>query len=108
MDLQLFYAPTTCALVPYVALTEAGALFETHRIDMRRGQNRSPEYLAINPQHKVPALIADGHVLTENVAIQIFIARQFPAAQLLPSDTWDEIRAIPATIWSRRHRKEWS
>jgi glutathione S-transferase len=94
MALTLYYAPTTCALVPYVNLTEAGAAFDVQKINMRKGQNKTPEYLAINPQHKVPALIVDGKILTENVAIQIWIARTFPAAKLLPADPWQEVQAI--------------
>ena len=94
MALTLYYAPTTCALVPYVNLTEAGAAFEVHKINMRKGENKSPEYLAVNPQHKVPALVVDGRILTENVAIQIWMARTFPAARLLPSDPWEEVKAI--------------
>ncbi len=94
MSLTLFYAPTTCAMVPYINLTEAKARFDVHRINMRKGENKTADYLAINPQHKVPALIIDGRVLTENVAIQIWIARTYPQAQLLPSDPWYEVKAI--------------
>lgn len=94
MSLTLYYAPTTCALVPYVNLTEAGAAFEVRRINMRKGETKTPEYLAINPQHKVPALVVDGKVLTENVAIQIWIARTYPDARLLPTDPWQELKAI--------------
>jgi glutathione S-transferase len=94
MSITLYYAPTTCALVPYVNLTEAGAAFEVKRINMRKGDNKTPDYLAINPQHKVPALIVDGKILTENVAIQIWIARTYPNAHLLPADPWQELQAI--------------
>jgi glutathione S-transferase len=82
----------TCALVPYVTLTEAGAAFDVHNVNTRSGQNRTPEFLAVNPKHKVPVLIIDGEPLTENVAIQIWIARQFPKARLLPVEPHAEIR----------------
>ena len=71
MKLTLYYAPMTCALVPYVTLTEASANFDVRNINTRNGQNRSPEFLAVNPKHKVPVLVIDGEPLTENVAIQI-------------------------------------
>lgn len=71
MKLTLCYAPMTCALVPYVTLTEAGAEFEVQNVNTRSGQNRTPEFLALNPKHKVPVLVIDGEPLTENVAIQI-------------------------------------
>lgn len=70
MKLTLYYAPMTCALVPYVTLTEAGAEFDVRDINTRSGQNRSPEFLSVNPKHKVPVLVIDGEPLTENVAIQ--------------------------------------
>jgi glutathione S-transferase len=99
MKLTLYYAPMTCALVPFVALTEAGADFDVVNVNTRTNQHRTPEFLALNPKHKVPVLIIDGEPLTENVAIQIWIARQFPAARLLPSDPKHEIRAISLMAW---------
>ena len=68
MKIELYYAPNTCALAPYVTLTEAGADFEVRPLNFRKRQNLSPEYLKINPKHKVPALVVDGKILTENVA----------------------------------------
>lgn len=99
MKLTLYYAPMTCALVPYVTLTEAGAEFDVRDINTRSGQNRSPEFLSVNPKHKVPVLVIDGEPLTENVAIQIWIARAYPDARLLPSDPKAEIRAISLMAW---------
>jgi glutathione S-transferase len=94
MKLKLYYAPNTCATVPYITLTEAGADFEPMAINTRNGDNRKPEFLRLNPKHKVPVLIIDGEPLTENVAIQIWIHRQFPKARLLPADPQQEIKAI--------------
>lgn len=94
MKLTLYFAPMTCALVPFVTLTEAGADFDVHNVNTRNGGNRTPEFLRLNPKHKVPVLIIDGEPLTENVALQIWIARQFPQARLLPADPKEEIKAI--------------
>lgn len=99
MKLELFYAPKTCALVPYVTLTEAGADFTVHNVNSRSGQLNKPEFLKLNPKHKVPVLIIDGKPLTENIAIQIWIARQFPQAKLLPQDPQAEIQAISVMAW---------
>ena len=99
MKLTLYYAPLTCALVPYVTLTEAGAEFAVENLNTRTNQHRTPAFLALNPKHKVPVLVADGEPLTENVAIQIWIARQFPHAKLLPRDPWQEIQAISRMAW---------
>ena len=94
MKLILYFAPLTCALVPFITLNEAGADFELNAINTRKGGNRTPEFLKLNPKHKVPVLIIDGDPLTENVAIQVWIHRQFPKANLLPADPKQEIKAI--------------
>ena len=94
MKLTLCYAPQTCATVPFITLTEAGADFEVQDLNSRAGQLKSPEFLRLNPKHKVPVLIIDGEALTENLALQVWIARHFPAARLLPADPGTEIKAI--------------
>jgi glutathione S-transferase len=94
MKLSLCYAPQTCATVPFITLSEAGADFEVINLNSRTGQLRSPEFLRLNPKHKVPVLIIDGEPLTENLAIQVWIARHFPAAKLLPAEPMLEIKAI--------------
>ena len=99
MEIALYYAPNTCALAPYVTLTEAGADFEVRPLNFRKRQNFSPEYLKINPKHKVPALVVDGKILTENVAIHQWVHRTFPNAKLLPADPWDELKAVSLHAW---------
>jgi glutathione S-transferase len=99
LKLTLYYAPMTCALVPYVTLTEAGADFEVRNVNNRAGENRQPAFLSVNPKHKVPVLVIDGEPLTENVAIQIWIARRFPQARLLPAEPAAEIKAISLMAW---------
>lgn len=99
MKLSLYYAPRTCALVPYVALTEAGADFEVVDLNTRANQHKTPEFLRLNPKHKVPVLVIDGYPLTENVAIQLWIARQFPRAKLLPEDPLEAIKAVSLMAW---------
>ena len=99
MQLILYYAPNACSLVPYVTLTEAGASFEVRPLNFRRSEHMTPEYLQLNPKHKVPLLVIDGARLTENVAIQIWIARNFPAATLLPLEPMQELQAISLLAW---------
>jgi glutathione S-transferase len=99
MRLTLYYAPMTCALVPYVTLTEARADFDVVDLNTRANEHKTPEFLSLNPKHKVPVLMIDGEPLTENVAIQIWIARAFPAARLLPADARAEIRAVSLMAW---------
>jgi len=99
MQLILYYAPNACSLVPYVTLTEAGASFEVRPLNFRRSEHMTPEYLRLNPKHKVPLLVIDGERLTENVAIQIWVARNFPDAKLLPSEPMQELHAISLLAW---------
>lgn len=99
IEIVLYYAPIACSLVPYITLTEAGAEFKVSTINMKKGQHKSPEYLKLNPKHKVPLLVVDGKPLSENVAIQSWIARNFPEAKLLPSDPWQEVQAISLLSW---------
>ena len=102
MQLILYYAPNACSLVPYVTLTEAGAPFEVHPLNFLKSQHMASEYLRLNPKHKVPVLMIDGAPLTENVAIQIWVARHFPAAKLLPTDPMQELQR--SRCWPGAHR----
>lgn len=82
--LKLFYAPGTCALASHIALEEAGAEFAAIRLDFRANEQHQPEYLKVNPKGRVPALVTDRGILTENPAILAFIAQCFPKARLAP------------------------
>lgn len=99
MKIELYYAPITCAMAPFITLTEANAEFEVHALNFRTNDHLSPEYRKINPKHKVPMLIVDGQKLTENVAIHLWISNNFPDAKILPSDPWDQAQAISLLSW---------
>jgi glutathione S-transferase len=81
---KLYYAPGTCALATHIALEEAGADYEAVRVDFGSQAQRSPEYLAINPKGRVPALVTERGTLTETPGLLLFVAQQFPAAELAP------------------------
>jgi glutathione S-transferase len=99
MEIVLYYAPIACSLVPYVTLTEANAKFEVRTVNLRKQQQNTPEYLKLNPKHKVPVLVVDGRTLTENVAINTWVARTFPDAKLLPTDPWQQLQATSLMSW---------
>src|SRR5271163_3046291 len=82
--LNLYYVPGTCALASHIALQEAGATYTTERVDFKNNQQQSPQYLAVNPKGRVPALVTDHGALTETPAILTFIAQSFPQAKLAP------------------------
>ena len=84
MQLILYYAPNACSLVPYVTLTEAGAPFEVHPLNFRKSQHMTPEYLRLNPKHKVPVLVIDGdHDEAIKREHTEYIAATIPAARLV-------------------------
>jgi glutathione S-transferase len=104
--LKLFYAPGTCALASRIALEDAGADYEIVRVDFSRQEQRSPEYLKINPKGRVPALSTDKGVLTETPAILAYIAQTFPAARLAPLDdayAFAEMQAFNSYLASTVH-----
>ena len=84
--MKLYYAPHTCALASHIALEEAGAEYSTVRINFADEEQRKPEYLAINPKGRVPAMVTDRGILTETPAMLAFIAQSFPKARLAPLD----------------------
>jgi glutathione S-transferase len=84
--MTLYFAPDTCALASHLALEYAGAGYETVRLDFRRKEQRSTEYLRLNPKARVPALVTPQGVLTETPALLLYIAQSFPQAGLAPLD----------------------
>jgi len=94
--LKLFFASNTCALASQIALEEAAAPYETVRVDFRTNEQRKPEYLAVNPKGRVPALVTSRGILTETPAILAFVAQSFPAARLAPLDDPYEFARVQA------------
>jgi glutathione S-transferase len=84
--LTLYFATNTCALATHIALEEAGADYTTVRVDFGKAEQRSTEYLKINPKGRVPALITEHGILTETPALLAFVAQSFPQSHLAPLD----------------------
>ena len=84
MSLRLFYSPGACSIVPHIALHEAGAEFEAVKVLLAEGQHLQPQYLAINPHARVPALGTDHGVISENIAILNYIADEFGSPGSVP------------------------
>jgi len=84
--LKLYYSPGSCALASHIALEEAAADYEPVRVNFAEGEQRTPAYLKINPKGRVPALVTDRGILTENPAILLYVAQTFPNAGLAPLD----------------------
>lgn len=84
--LTLYYAPNSCALASHLALEHSGGAYQARKVDFSKQEQRSPDYLKINPKGRVPALITERGVLTETPAILAYIAQRFPSARLAPLD----------------------
>jgi glutathione S-transferase len=84
--LTLYFAPNTCALASLIALEEGGLPYEPKRVETSKGENLTPEYLAINPKGRVPAMVTDRGVLTETPAILAYVAQVASSARLAPLD----------------------
>lgn len=104
--LKLYYSPGACALASHIALEEAGADYELVRIDLRAGEQRTPEFLAVNPAGSTPALVTDDGVLTENVVIMGYIAQTHPDAKLADDATgfsFSKMQSLNAWLGSSLH-----
>ncbi len=104
--LVLYYAPDTCALASHIALEDAGAEYRLRRIDFENEEQRGPDYLAINPKGRVPALVATRGVLTETPAMLAYVAQLYPAARLAPLDdpfAFGQLQAFNSYVCSTLH-----
>jgi glutathione S-transferase len=73
-------------------LSLIGVAFETVDIDLAKRQQKTPEYLAINPFGQVPALDDDGFVVTDSNAILVYLAKKFDRHDWLPEDAGNSAR----------------
>lgn len=101
--IELYFGPGACSFVPHVALevikSATGQGFEPKLVKLHRGENRTPEYLAMNPNGQVPVLVVDGKVLTQIVAICDYLDRRFPEVGLMPTETWARAQALSQLAW---------
>jgi len=104
--MKFFYAPITCSLASHIALEEAGAEYEAIRIDFTKADQKKPDYLAINPKARVPALVTEQGVLTETPALLVYIAQRYPASKLAPIEdpfALAEVQAFNSYLCSTVH-----
>ncbi len=76
-DLKFYYAPMTSATRIHWALEELGVPYEKIRLDLAAGDQKKPEYLALNPNGKVPLLVAEGEPIFESLAILMYLGERF-------------------------------
>lgn len=93
---QLFFSPGACSLASHIALKEAGLPFELKRLKFAEGQQRSQDYLKVNPKGRVPALVTEQGTITETPAILFYIAQMVPEKKLAPLDNPFELARLQA------------
>jgi glutathione S-transferase len=79
-----YFAPGSSSMATHIALHEVGAPFEPRLFSFNNKEQQRPDYLALNPEGKVPALVSDGRVLTEVAATLYYLAKTYPEAGLWP------------------------
>ena len=87
MTNTLYYSSGACSIAAHIVLEELGEPYEAKAISLKNGDNRKPEYLAINPRARSRRSRWTGGVITENVAILTYLADTHPAAKLFPAPT---------------------
>ncbi len=96
----LYYSPGACSMSAHLFLLEVGADFVAHPVVIANGDHRKPEFLAINPRGRVPALAVDGTIIVENIAILNLLAARHADAGLLPAPgTVDHARCLSRMSW---------
>jgi len=83
--LTLYFAPGASSMAPHIALHEIGVAFEARPVSFASYETRRAEFLAVNPEGKVPTLLIDGRALTEVAGILWYLARAYPEARLAPA-----------------------
>src|SRR5690242_10255137 len=115
--LTLYFSPGSSSMATHIALYEVGVPFEATLTSLHENAHHAPDYVAINPEAKVPTLMIDGRPLTEVAATLWYLARRYPEAGLLPQQGDIEAEArviswmsfIAATIHPARRigRERW-
>ncbi|WP_300715830.1 glutathione S-transferase family protein [Hydrogenophaga sp.] len=99
MSLKLFFAPGACSFVPHAMLELAEVAFEPQMVKLHKGEQRSPEYLALNPRGQVPVLVDGDEVVTQIVAILLYMDEKLPMAGILPPTGLERARALQVLTW---------
>jgi glutathione S-transferase len=87
------FAPTRSIRARWT-LQELEIDFDAVNVNLMAGEHRRPEFLAVNPAGKVPVLVDDGLVLTESIAIVLYLADKYPEKGLMPEDPGERAQAL--------------
>ena len=99
MSLTLYFAPGACSFVPHCLLEASGATYEPHMVKLHKGEQYDDAYKSINPRSQVPVLKDGDNVITQIVAISLYLDKKFPEQQFLPTDALARAKAAEAFVW---------
>jgi glutathione S-transferase len=101
MNLKLFHFPGGCSRVAMTALEHIGVDYDDVMVNLMAGEHMRPEYQGINPRGKIPALVVDSQLLSENAAIQLWLHATYPGAELFPkvTDEWQRAQQMSDLFW---------
>jgi glutathione S-transferase len=99
MSLQLFFAPGACSFVPHAMLEIAGVNFEPAMVKLHKGEQRTADYLLLNPRGQVPVLVDEGVVITQIVAILLHLDAKLPHAHIFPTGGMARTHALSMLAW---------
>lgn len=101
MSMTFYYAPMSSAVISHWAIEELGAPVEKVKIDLSKGEQKKPEYVALNPNGKVPLLVVDGTPIFETVAILSFLGETYGVEKgLFPEAGAKRAEAMKWMVWT--------
>jgi glutathione S-transferase len=103
MAITFYYAPQSSASRVHWTLEELGLPYEKIKLDFAAGDTRKPEFLALNPNGKVPTLVIDGTAMFESVAIQIALGERYGVAKGLWPElgSAEHLQALAWIVWGQ-------
>lgn len=99
MSMKLYFAPGACSFVPHALLEMGGAHFEPVMVKLHKGEQHGDDYLLLNPRGQVPVLVHDDHVVTQIVAISLYLDMLLPGQHFLPSAPLARAQALSTLAW---------
>jgi len=102
MSLIFYYAPMTSATRIHWALEELEIPYEKKKIDLASGEQKTPEYLALNPNGKVPLVVEDGVAIFESLAILIYLGERYGVDKgLFPKPGMERAESLTWLVWAQ-------
>jgi len=100
MAIKLYSWPMSSGARTHWALEELGVPYEYVQLDRSKGEHKTPEFLAINPNSKIPALVDDGVAYFESLAIALHLGERYGVERgLWPTASQDRADALSWSVW---------